>query len=352
MEKCAFIVASQYTNIGDKVINEELALLWGKYSNLFIDTEGVPNSFTYNILNLNGVKSFKDNVPFSFKRFSAIHFIVSKVQFRKCVISPGPFGFANSFRGFIQRLKFVSLVFLLKVKNCDLYLFGCDPVISNIYDKLLLRWMNRLGVSFYVRSKKGVADLLRLDMDRVKYIPDLSINRFRQKNLNSKQKIFSFSFREVSSQDIDLLLRNLKSVCSRAIEEGYEVICFYQVLSDYAINQKLSNEIGSDVNFIKDQVVDGSFYDDIEIVITNRLHVLLLSMMNGCKAYAWGTEDVLTKKISDVLESLELKDLDLTSLQSWDFEKVKKFDFQNVTSKLGDAKAIIDNSIDEIFSIK
>ena len=96
------------------------------------------------------------------------------------------------------------------------------------------------------------------------------------------KKRIGLSFRKVN--DYNQLLSVLKQVCCFAKDINCEVDLLYQVDEDRALCLRLHKDLGRDTVNFSDELIDYyklSTYNKYDMVISNRLHVLLMAAMNG-----------------------------------------------------------------------
>ena len=150
-----------------------------------------------------------------------------------------------------------------------------------------------------------------LGFTNVNYIPDLAYLLKYYVNTSAKSKIAILSFREIKSNK-SLFLEWLLEVVDILLKGGYKIELYYQVKKDRNFMIELYNFLNRKGVSFRDDIVwydSFNFYSDKTLVVSNRLHSLLVGVAYNCIPFAYTDGNPLTKKIGDVFAS---------SLQNYD----------------------------------
>jgi polysaccharide pyruvyl transferase WcaK-like protein len=306
-----FSIKTQFENVGDALINREMIELAAESSKVYVDLSRCPKSFT-KTLNLTG-----DNIeviPSSFKLFYIM--IKKSLTQKSCFYFLSPGGYVGEIKGKELISKHVNATILLilskifKVKICH---------IGVSYERIEKKFM-RLLTS---RSKLLYKHLLRdeisqkyADLNGIKndgVMPDLAFNIFSKTEVTSiGSNVICFSFRtdQYSNQFNDVKSFVTKLVNELPKDTNYQL--FAQVERDIPNMELLVKLVNSMTNnnlvlvvSTADLSICYSFYDTCGLIVSNRLHVLL---MGGSK-----TEHILpcisdnhNMKIKGIMESINL----------------------------------------------
>ncbi|WP_158856669.1 hypothetical protein [Lunatibacter salilacus] len=311
MNKILYIVATQYDNMGDLLINKCLIDALAEYGEVYLDTKAVPDHFknilleNENVIELNTLT----NVSTKGKGLFLIPFL-NKFKFTHVFKSPGPFGGAITLLDKIRYLSFLYLFKILSNKGSKIFLLGNDLIIRSDFDIYFFKKLSSVVNPFYVRSFHNVR-LFQNHNIEVKYVPDLCF--LVNSNLNFStfinSKKVAISFRDMNDSVLDVNIFNSVSIfISYYLSQGYSIVIFYQVQRDYDYNNMLFSKFNHSKNIIfKDSVLkweDRSFYSDIEVVLSNRLHVLLLAQCYNTIPIGIIDSNIKTEKILNIFESI------------------------------------------------
>lgn len=302
-----FLCATQHSNLGDLVINRMLVKELSIYGTVFIDSYGVPDNFKkYIVNNDNNIIDIYEKYGFSLKKGNFLQFLnfARKENLQYFIQSPGPI---IHIKNIAKRLYFKLLHWSLIKNNITFLRIG--NCVSALLSKGLLP--EDYGVKqYYIRSKESVSKMQQMGAANVNYIPDLAY--LLDIKESSKDKIVAINFRSVDIE-MDTFVIQIREICQYLASTGYKVIFYYQVLRDYAFMKNLYDEVKCpNVEFVEDPIwfdtID--FYKDKVIVISNRLHSLLLGMSYGAIPYALVENNALVAKIRDVfISSFDGKDV-------------------------------------------
>jgi polysaccharide pyruvyl transferase WcaK-like protein len=306
-----FSIKTQFENVGDALINREMIELAAKNSQVYVDLSRCPESFK-NTLNLTS-----NNINLVSGSFALFHKMIMK-SFNNnqafYFLSPG--GYLGEIEGkeFISKYINAGILFFLtkvfKVKICHI---GVSyERIGSKFIKLLSR-RSKLLHKHLLRDEisKSYADKNKIQNNGT--MPDLAFNIFinePNKVVNSKKICFSFRTDQYKDQFNDV--KNFIINLSKKLPTDTKFKFFAQVERDVSNMQALTDIVNSfpDLNASFESSVRSlqecySFYDDCDLIISNRLHVLL---MGGSRAgrilpCVYGDHNM---KIRGIMDSLGL----------------------------------------------
>lgn len=300
-----FLCSTQYTNVGDLLINKMLIEELSKYGKVFVDIYNKPKKFQQalignspniiNLYNYNNLTMRKFN-PFKFYNY------IKHNDIKLLTTNAGPLGVNSKFD---YRTFFINLIFFyIRLLGVQIYLIGrcCSSAI-----KQNLKVHKGSTKKIFVRSLSSVDYLKKNHIIDAEYIPDLAFLYSYKIDIHTicKKRIVAFSFRESSNED-NRFYTWIETIINYYKSHGYQIILFYQVSGDKVFMQSLNNYLRDDeVLFVENQLdyYSLSFYKDIDIVVSNRLHCLLIGACYGCIPLAELDDNFLTSKIKDVFRS-------------------------------------------------
>ena len=159
MKKAAYIIATQYNNLGDLVINKCLIDELSKYVELYIDTNNVSTEFLQNILKNDQIKTLEEHYRFSFKNWSILkYFIFLKKRFKYVFKSPGPMVYTSS-GGIMGKIKGGIIESIFKVNKSaggKSFVIGCERLKSEAMGNggNCIAWVGSSTTSSRKRSPK------------------------------------------------------------------------------------------------------------------------------------------------------------------------------------------------------
>lgn len=294
-----FEVKTQFSNLGDALINSCLIKMLSQKGELCICIDGVPKKF------INKLDIPSSAIIFNNKKLFYIDMYVNK-QKKIMFMNPGDESGELSLSQFIKKclglLKYVAI----KFSGTDLVRIG---VSYNNLGKLRTRYLKLLSKIIrlhYVRDTISLNELKDKGVYINGLIPDLAfLLEFQPKNnIPTKYALVSIrKYENVSFSDVNEYLKNI-------IQKDTWDWSFQVEADENYIKNLIS--INSDKIEVKDLTFSISnarnFYSEYEYVITNRLHVLLLAVSVGCKTIALLQKEK-NKKIEGILNDLGLDNL-------------------------------------------
>lgn len=298
------ICRTQYENLGDLIINKMLIDELSQYGTVFTDVFSVPEKFSKPLLENENVKDTKD---FGFinrgGRLAGIKQLLFffKHRIRLYSSSPGPMYSENPQarnRNYYQFLRKISQIFgthYYRIGNC------CSHLIIEKHD-----YNEGIVDAYYLRSSESVSYLKsQTKRDNVHYIPDLCfLLKFYAKSI-PKKKIAIIDIRIVNQQK-SRTFNWCKLIVDNLLSQGFKVELYYQVERDKEEMYNLYRFLDNPEITCREDIVwynDLHYFDDKMVVISNRLHSLLVAAAYGVFPICLYDESPLTAKLIHVFNS-------------------------------------------------
>lgn len=349
-EKLFFMdITTSFENEGDVLINRSLIENLCKYGEVHINVRKKPLNFIEKItVNIDGV-ILEEN--FYFKLFRYI--ITKKVYI---ITTPGH-SFGTGFKKCFSNIFSFCFLFLLKIFGAKICKFGASAGPYDLSVNLTERLRSKLFNFYGLRDKKSIK-LLKLNPDK-SFFPDLSFiseDISKLKNRKSKNSIQNIviSFRpetnvlEKRDDYIDSLNLKLQKILENTSKKIVIIFC-YQVPSDKEINFQLYKSalsLGLNVIWMQDKLTLQQaleIYNNSYIVISNRLHILLPSLILNVRHIPM-IDTKSHAKITAIYEDLGLKEMlcDIYSDEKVDLSLlINDFSDKTISAKIF-AKKIFD----------
>lgn len=308
--KALFIVATQYDNLGDLIINKCLIDELAKHTAVFLDLKSGNEGFNQPLLESKNVYSLYKQYGFSFRNTSCLKYFISyKKEFNYLFKSPGPiiYKIKPSFKE-ILRNKVLALLYGFFSRHGDMSIIGSEVSLESDRLENSLKGLRKVK-NLLLRSKDNVKYLRTLNFKNAKYIPDLCFLLRDKVNPNVKKDVIGLSFRDLNDPIGD---RSINSSTSILVDfytnRGKKIVFFYQVERDRDYTENLYNKFAdySNVSFINQclKYDEISIYEDFRVVISNRLHVILLGFIHNSITFPILNNNFKTRKIPGILESI------------------------------------------------
>jgi polysaccharide pyruvyl transferase WcaK-like protein len=307
-----FSPKTQFENLGDALINAELIKLIANNSKLIVDSSRSTSDF-FDSLDVTDSKIETMNSGF-------ISFLLKMIKYKlfdkeDCYyfLSPGGYVGELTYIQFIQQI--LNNVMLVFIKFCGVKL--CLVGVS--YERLgeryakIMRFRAKYLYSHLVRDSVTQNYMNKLDIKITGISPDLAFNIFEKKVIkNQDSNIIVFSFR--IDQDIKQfdLVKNFVLNIEREFLDKSTLYFYSQVERDVAGMERLLGELSSDLKLTNAKIISANnlaesinVFKDAKIVISNRLHVLLLAASQKCKIYPCyheGFNQKLVGLFSDIMD--------------------------------------------------
>lgn len=332
-------------NLGDIIINALLVRELSKYGTVYfkgnpttelLHLSKVDNSYNGRIK----VLDFNTN-SFLIYKFSVLKYILLNRNVSYSFETPGHLSSKENF------FKSILKIFLDLVRTLIYKFFGIKFVRLGVtlgpysnFEWYLVRYIIKNSYKNVVRDSSNYK-FLKLRNRNVNYLPDLAFLLFN----DSLLKLVSNSPFDVES---DLLISMRGNLKGKKIDNTYfsyqlqkikdilknnlsvkKIIISYQVDADKESSQILYDSLQNlfpniTFVFLQNQL---SFYDAIKfysnsnLLITNRLHVLLISMSLSVPSIIV-TDNVNHLKLIDIVNDLQLSELYLDGFSNIDWDKV------------------------------
>jgi len=313
-------VRTQYENLGDALINRELIGLLSAQGKLVVDVSGVPVWFV-DMLALPA-----DAVRVRGQLRLLGHMVLRRLAGHRVYHFFIPGGMRGEysrhqfFRKCVSLLPYYALS-LLGARFCQV---GLSFESLGPRHTAYLRLRNRVMHAFHVRDRGSSELLTSLGVAHCGLLPDLAFNTFesgRREIRPTAAACFSFRTDQHLEQLEDCYEAMQRAI--RALPKQTRYFLVVQVERDRAgmetIRARLRDELGIEAR-IHQETRDierlRDFYRGMDVVISNRLHVLLLGAGVGARSIAY--VDEANQKISGMFETIGRADLVLRRDDSGD----------------------------------
>lgn len=317
-----FILATQYDNLGDLIINKELINALSQHGHVDVDISRAPEEFTIELFS-----SLNENVsPLQYGIRSYMFYWKLFTKQYNCnvlILPPGAQSLIvnkNNLPSFILQILSIFILKLFKVK------IGCfgisfDAKKSNLMGLLKWRLFDHIGV----RSQEAIP-ILKTSLKNISYCPDLAIlmkNKIRSHFNHDWGKYAVVSARsDIPGYKDDRYAAELIKTCETVLllmDEIETVVLIHQVGRDREFMVQIKNALCLDnknIIFLPDKLNEdqvSEIYASAKYVLSNRLHVLLLAIINGTPLVTLIHQEHL--KLKEVLTDLSLENtfLDISS---------------------------------------
>ncbi|HIZ87537.1 MAG TPA: polysaccharide pyruvyl transferase family protein [Candidatus Coprenecus pullistercoris] len=298
-----FLCATQSSNLGDLLINKMLIDELCKYGFVFVDCYNIPLEFKKYILENNNAVDVYNAKGFSIKKgnIAKFNFFLKENDIQCFTQSPGPLGKLS--RKYSIYFKLISLI--LKFHKIKYFLIGncCSRAIA-LKEKISIDYAN----AYYLRSKSSQKYLLSYHIKNVNYIPDIAFLYRNKAIISKKNKIAALCFREIKS-DYNSFIKWLQQIVSLLKAYDYQIELIYQVATDKDFTYKVHEDISKrfkDIS-LKNNIIwydNINYYSGKAMIISNRLHSLLLGAIHNAIPIALCDNSPETLKINDVYNSV------------------------------------------------
>jgi polysaccharide pyruvyl transferase WcaK-like protein len=359
MKKAAFIIATQYDNLGDLIINKCLIDELTKHVELYIDTKNVSKEFIYDIEKNKKIRSLKKEYKFSFKDPSFLKFIFNYgSEFSYIFKSPGPVFYRNktSFKSKVRGKVFKIIYNKLKSSGGKTFIIGSEITIESKNLNKIFIASTKYVEKFLVRSKKNADFLQSLNVKNSEYIPDMCFLLKHEQKEIKKNKV-GISFRNLLNEEMNKqIIETTNNFVDYYLQKNLEVVFFYQVDRDYEFTKELflKHSKKNHVSFLEQSLdLDKiNLYSEFKAVLSNRLHVLLLGYINNSLTFPLIDNNISTNKIKGVYESIGSSIIPKTFFNSEDIDIIDK-DFNNLSNEANSTsilqKELCENKIADLF---
>ncbi|MCC4833075.1 polysaccharide pyruvyl transferase family protein [Shewanella sp. 10N.7] len=299
---------TQYENLGDLVINQELLKALPVNSSVVIEAKGVPTWFVEALIkDIKIEQVLTEKKPF-YKR--VIKSIFSRKQTYFLDVPGHVFYEIADRSGWFRFIK-MRLFSLLGIRYVRL-----GVSLGPYGDSALALEVQKSRAYFYtgVREKYSHQYLKSVGINKFEYFPDFGLCLDYSSGDKTEKCGVGFSFRSgvVSSNANNA--ENTLAICDalNTIKQSYQLTPIVQVNLDDDYMSLLANEIELDTASITffDHDADKIFsaYENVKFVISNRLHVLIFALSRGAMVIPYIDRSRHTK-VTGVFEDIGLGDV-------------------------------------------
>ncbi|WP_353149286.1 polysaccharide pyruvyl transferase family protein [Chryseobacterium sp.] len=352
--KIVYIVATQYDNVGDLLINKCLIDVLSKYGEVYLDTRNVPEQFKKELLkDTQNVKELKEITNKSFKGKEVTSLYFSNLGITHIFKSPGPFGSAGNKKVFLKNM-LIGLIFkIFKSKGIKSYLVGNDVHYKNKMDKKVVEFFSRNTEKILCRSYTNVNALQNLGFKNIDYIPDMCFGYAPKNIVELRSNEIGVSFRRLDDENYHQKI--LEAIQNILDTTDKKITFFYQVNHDFEYNNELFTHFkdNKNVSFNEDclQWDNLSFYNRFSFTLSNRLHVLLLGVVYNVIPIGLLNNDSKTQKIIDIFDGVDLNNFLVNMLTPKAVGELisREQEFKSIIKKVSlEQKKLIENRISEL----
>ena len=339
MKSAYYLTITQDQNLGDLLINKVLIDELAYNNIIYLDSKNLRVHFSEEIKSNPNVIDIYEKFGLSLKKggrlFKTFRFI-NKHQIKDFYVSPGP----RTMNGLLDltTLAVLMIFCILKLQKINIWLIGCDFSFMHISNKLYNNVIVKLAKKVFLRD---IISIKSLDKPNVDYIPDLAFlyNKYVTVSEETKSNTILISFRAINDRD-DQLINSLDEIIKYYSANKYKILFFYQVECDAVFNRHLYQIFKDKYHnvFFREELLwyndIQKFYGKARIVLSNRLHVLLLGIINHCKSVGIVDDRESTKKISKIFYSLN-------------FNNIFQYNTPNIIDQIANCEIITNEIIEE-----
>ena len=306
--KIYYYVYTRKGNLGDLLITKFQIEEYAKYADVFVDCYGMPSDFRNVIFDTTSpnIKDFEQEYGIGFRSknaLKAIH-VLNEKGFTHFCDSPGPrVPLCWPLHMMLRKLIRLSIPNLFLNKKIKRYSLGVD---LNYDQHSILTRLNKWHFSKFellgIRSKQNLSALEKY-LRNVAYVPDMAFlyPQYKSSFFESTRNRIALSFRKVDNYG--KLVKAIQTIGKIAKEHGLNVDILYQVEEDEQFCRQLHDDVNSRNVHLIEHLLDFyslDIYQKYDIVLSNRLHVLLMAAMNGAIPYGIISHDKKENKITDI----------------------------------------------------
>lgn len=312
-----YIVATQYDNVGDLLINKCLINELSKYGEVYLDTRNVPNDFKKSLLfDTKNVYELSGLTRYSYKGLSFIKLLFTDLGFTHVFKSPGPFGSGGNIKSFVKIFILGIVFYILRQKGAKPFLVGNDMLYKHQLDKICVNFFSKSVYKILCRTSVNVQGLKNLGIMNVGYIPDMCFAMETKVSDDFiKRRKIGVSFRNMNDETLhQSILESLSNLIRACSKLDIEIEFFYQVQHDFKYNQALfeyfvNTFVDCAISFRSECLTwsDLNIYSEFKAVVSNRLHVLLLGVVHEVIPIGILNSDKKTIKINGIFKDIGLE---------------------------------------------
>ncbi|SFW65290.1 Polysaccharide pyruvyl transferase [Sinomicrobium oceani] len=357
-KRIAFIVATQYDNVGDLLINKCLIDELSNYADVYLDTKNVPDSFKEKLLfGTQNVFELDELTPYSFKGVGVANLFFSRTGITHVFKSPGPFGSGGDTKKFLRNILIGLIFFAFRLKSTKSFLVGNDLLHKHKLDKIGARFFSTSTEKILCRSHNNIEELKSLGIKNVNYIPDMCFGLKTEPIHNLEKKKIGISFRNLKDEKLhEYIVTSINNLITYYKNSDVEIVFFHQVKSDFIYTKELYEIFQSNKNISFEERCleweDLSFYNDFRLVLSNRLHVLLLGLVYEAIPIGVLNSDSKTMKIFNIFKGIGIDNLLYEKLSVEDIDRVFSTErdlFSKIKLVRSEQKKLLSKRISELF---
>lgn len=348
VSKCVISLRTQTVNLGDYLIlNACIRYLSNKYELVILDTKGVPASFALAVKEQHA--DLVENGKVILKSLSPKYYLFNKFDFFR---KAGACFIRASIKNkvtYVLRAVYNYLRRALRLGNAYYFPISISGRIS-FPSRLFLKSFKHI----FVRDLSSRDTLINHGVKTVTLVPDMAFYDYKNGEKDKKQSSHAdgltilASFRHDRSPSKSQLCKHLNFYPNAKL-----VGLVSQVLFDIEVNSSLAKELNLTHESVsidnKGMIKINNIYSENNIVISNRLHVLLMAMLQGAIPIPFlGRDD---HKVKAYFDSLGLASIFYDDEMTKDqFDKI--FNINSACRDFGHLKLQLENALDSNIIIK
>lgn len=299
-------------NLGDLLITKYQIEEYAKYCDVYVDCHGMPPDFCHVIFDTTSpnIKNFEHEYGIYFRSINIFKIIqiLNRQGFTHFCDSPGPrVPLRWPLHRMLIKLARLSIPNFFLSKKIIRISLGVDLYFNhhNIFSRLN-KWNFNQNDVLGIRSKPNLA-ILQNVFRNVCYTPDMAFlyPKYKSCFFESKRNRIALSFKFV--KNYDNLIKAIQVLVEFAENHQLEVDILFQVDEDEYVCKKLYQDLEQyHIHFIEKPIDFYSLctYQKYDVVISNRLHVLLMATMNGAIPLGLISHNRMENKIKDIIDSI------------------------------------------------
>ncbi|NEZ58350.1 polysaccharide pyruvyl transferase family protein [Leptolyngbyaceae cyanobacterium CCMR0081] len=287
---------TQYGNLGDLIINKTLLERLRGYGQVVINDHGVPDWYCQELgVELDERASFYEN---GFNRLIIKSKLKSLFQLKssKTYLFLGPGHLSDNSR-YLGSRKWILYFLLLRILGVRLCRLGFSIGELSDHNQKIVKWVSRFSYFYGVRDSISESLAHQMKMCQIQHFPDLAwlfrsgFQTAIKPSMDREYIVFSFRESAHSCDTSNAYQENLIIVLDRVVDLvcrqwSKRLVVAYQVDRDSDFCQRLVQRYVEpyDVEFVDQKLnVQAALelYSNALMVFSNRLHVLLFTIMAG-----------------------------------------------------------------------
>ncbi|MFT6072121.1 MAG: polysaccharide pyruvyl transferase WcaK-like protein [Alphaproteobacteria bacterium] len=312
-----FSIKTQFENVGDALINREMINLAAREAVVHIDISRCPPEFIHTLGISDLAETDKKIISYQKSLSLFLKMIRLRLSGQACYYFLSPGGYLGDISGLGFVSKYINAFILLCFTLIGVHI--CHVGVS--YERLgknfskLLALRSKLLHRHYIRDNTSMEYATSLGIHHNGQMPDLAFHLFDQKNEpkeNLKSICFSFRADQYPEQKQETRDFVQEVIANAPADTHYYLIA--QVKRDVPIMKILQEDItkitgnAPKLHIGYDNITSClNFYDATDLIISNRLHVLLMGGSRAGHILACVNE-TYNMKIKGIMETIGLGD--------------------------------------------